>query len=58
MDLILPGLLMSLFQASQQQSTISSSDWNTMLESQLSRMYCQMFSTGLSSGERGGVLSR
>ena len=33
---------------------ICSSDWKTKLDSQLSRMNCQMFSVGLSSGERGG----
>ena len=43
---------MSLFQASQQEVMICSSDWKTKLDSQLSRMNCQMFSVGLSSGER------
>src|SRR5229473_7373442 len=33
---------------------MSSYDWKTRLESQLSRMNCQMFSTGLSSGDFGG----
>ena len=54
MDMIVHGCSMRLFQASALRSTISSKDLKTRLESQLSRRYCQMFSTGLSSGERGG----
>ena len=45
---------MSLFHASQQSSTIFSWEVNTRLESQLSRMNCQIFSTGLSSGHFAG----
>ena len=58
MEVILLGRSMRLFQALQQQSRISRSEWKTMLESQFSRSYCQMFSTGLSSGERGGSETR
>src|SRR3984893_18956646 len=43
-----------LFQAWQQWSRMSSEDLKMRLDSQLSRMYCQMFSTGLSSGDLGG----
>ena len=45
---------MSLFQASQHRATISSYDLKVRLDNQLSRMNCQMFSTGFSSGDRGG----
>src|SRR5215467_1171786 len=45
---------MSLFQASQQWSTRSSYDLKIRFESQLSRMNCHTFSTGLSSGHLGG----
>ncbi len=45
---------MSLFQASQHRATMSSYDLKTRLDSQLSRMNCQMFSTGFSSGDLGG----
>ena len=45
---------MRLFHASQQVATMSSYELKTLLESQLSRMNCQMFSTGLSSGALGG----
>ena len=45
---------MSLFQASEHMLTISSSDLKMRLLSQLSRMNCHMFSTGLSSGDLGG----
>ncbi len=44
---------MSLFQASQHRATISSYDLKTRLDSQLSRMNSQMFSTGFSSGDLG-----
>src|SRR5205823_3362816 len=37
---------------------MSATDVNTRLESQLSRRYCQTFSTGLSSGDFGGSGSR
>ena len=36
---------------------MSSEDLKTRFESQFSRMNCQTFSTGLSSGERGGSRS-
>ena len=45
---------MSLFQASQHRVTMSSYDLKILLDNQLSRMNCQMFSTGFSSGDRGG----
>ena len=41
---------MSLFQASQQWSTMSSKDLKIRFESQLSHMNCQTFSCGFSSG--------
>ena len=41
------GWSTSLFQASQQWPTRSSPDWKMRFESQLSRMNCQMFSTGM-----------
>ena len=53
-DMIFHGLSMSLFQASEHMLTISSSDLKMRLLSQLSRMNCHMFSTGLSSGDLGG----
>ena len=54
MDMIFHGWSMSLFQAWQQMATISSYDLKIRLDSQLSRMNCQMFSTGFSSGALGG----
>ncbi len=45
---------MSLFQAWRHRARISSYDLKTRLDSQLSRMNCQMFSTGFSSGALGG----
>ena len=45
---------MSLFHASQQWSTMLSQEVKSRLESQLSRMNCQMFSTGFSSGHLAG----
>ena len=45
---------MSLFQASQQWSTMSSKDLKIRFESQLSRMNCQTFSCGFSSGHFAG----
>jgi hypothetical protein len=45
----------SLFQASQQWSTSSSYDLKIRFESQLSRMNCHTFSTGLSSGHLGAA---
>ena len=54
MDMIFHGWSMSLFQASQHRARISSCDLKTRLDNQLSRMNCQMFSTGLSSGDLGG----
>ena len=50
MDMIVQGRSTSLFQASQQWSTMSSYDVKTRFDSQLSRMNCQTFSTGLSFG--------
>jgi hypothetical protein len=52
--MIRQGWSTSLFQASQQWSTMSSKDLKTRFESQLSRMNCQMFSCGLSSGHLDG----
>src|SRR5829696_2549163 len=54
MDMMVQGRSVSLFQAPQQWSTRSVSDANTRFESQLSRMNCQTFSAGLSSGHLGG----
>ena len=45
---------MSLFQASQQWSTMSSKDLKIRFESQFSRMNCQTFSCGFSSGHLAG----
>ena len=58
MDIMRHGWSMSLFQAWQQWATMSSYDLNTRFEIQLSRMNCQTFSTGFSSGDRGGSGSR
>src|SRR5207302_4467937 len=44
MDMMVQGWSTSLFQAWQQWSRMSWWDWNIRLESQLSRMNCQMFS--------------
>jgi hypothetical protein len=38
----------------QQWSTMSSKDLKTRFDNQFALMNCQMFSWGLSSGERGG----
>jgi hypothetical protein len=54
MDMIFQGCSINLFQASQLSVTMSSCDLKTLFDNQLSRMNCQMFSTGLSSGDRGG----
>jgi len=43
---------LSLSRASKQWSTMSSTDLKTRVESQFSRMNCQMFSCGLSSEHR------
>lgn len=48
------GWSTSLFQASQQWSTMLSWEVKTRFDSQLSRMNCQTFSTGFSSGHLGG----
>lgn len=48
------GWSMSWFQAWQQISTMSSYVRKIRFDSQVLRMNCQTFSTGLSSGERGG----
>src|ERR1700748_2191880 len=53
-DMMVHGCAMSLFQASQQWSTMLVYDRKTRFDSQFPRMYCQMFSTGLSSGHFGG----
>src|SRR3984893_3901925 len=50
MEMIFQGMSMSLFQAKQQWSKMSSQDLKTRFESQLSRMNCQMFSTGFELG--------
>ena len=54
MDMIFHGWSISLFQDSQDISTISSYDLKIRFDSQLSRMNCQMFSTGFNSGALGG----
>ena len=57
---------MSLVQASQHMATIPSYNLTVLFESQLTRMNCQMFSTGFNSGDLvvksrsvmlGGVIS-
>lgn len=48
------GWLMSWFLAWQQISTMSSYVRKILFDSQVLRMNCQTFSTGLSSGDRGG----
>ena len=53
--MIRQGCSTSLLQGSQQWSTISSSEPNTGFASPLSRMNCQMFSCGLSSGLFEGI---
>jgi hypothetical protein len=53
-DLMTSGAAVSLFQASHAASMISSQVSKTLFENQLARRYCQMFSTGFSSGERDG----
>ena len=58
MDMMVHGWSMSLFQASQQSATISSYELKILFDNQLSRMNCQTFSTGFSSGDRGGSGSR
>jgi SAM-dependent methyltransferase len=54
MDMMRQSCSVSLFQASQQWSTMSSWEVKTRSGSPLSRMNRQRFSTGSSSGERGG----
>ena len=53
-DMIVHVRSISLFQASDEIATISSYDLKMRLLSQLSRMYCHIFSTGFSSGDLGG----
>jgi hypothetical protein len=48
------GWFISLLHASQQWLTMSSKDLKIRFESQLSRMNCQMFSCGFSSGHFAG----
>jgi hypothetical protein len=48
------GWSVSLFQAAQQWLRISPYEAKTRFEIQFSRRNCQTFSTGLSSGDRGG----
>jgi hypothetical protein len=48
------GVAVTLFQASQAASMMSSKVSKTRFESQLTRKYCQIFSTGFSSGAREG----
>jgi len=52
--MIFHGLSMSLFHAAQQRVTMSPWSLKMRLESELSVMSCQKFSTGFSSGERSG----
>jgi hypothetical protein len=53
MDMMRHGWWMSLFHASQQWSRMSGQDLKTWMESLFSRMNCQKFSVGLSSGHFG-----
>ena len=55
MDMIYQGFSINLFQASQMSVTMLSCYLKALFDNQLSRMNCQMFSTGLSSGDRGGT---
>jgi hypothetical protein len=55
MDMIFHGWSMSLFQAPQQWSRMSSKDRKILFESQLSRMNCQTFSCGFNSGHLGAA---
>jgi hypothetical protein len=55
MDMIFQGWSMRLFLVSQQSATISSWDPHILLDKQLSRMNCQMVSTGFNSGARSGI---
>jgi hypothetical protein len=48
------GWSISLFQAKQQWSRMSSQDLKILLDSQLPRIHCQTFSAGLSPGHLGG----
>src|SRR5262249_54620922 len=54
MHMIFQGWSMSVFQAYQQWSTISSKDLKIRFDNQFCRMNCQIFSWPLSSGARGG----
>jgi len=54
MDRMRQGWLTRSFQAAQQGATTSSQPSKTRFESELWRVNCQRFSTGLSVGERGG----
>src|SRR5215212_3110689 len=54
MEVMVLGFARRLRQASQAASTMAPWVSNTRFESQFWRRYCQMFSTGLSSGAREG----
>src|SRR5215213_3579959 len=54
MDMMSQGRSVSLFHASQQWSRMSPEEAKIRFEIQLSRMYCQMFSTGFNSGALAG----
>ncbi len=54
MDVMVAGCARRFCQASQAASTTASEVSKTRAESQVWRRYCQMFSTGFSSGARDG----
>ena len=54
MEVVCSCFLVGLFQAWQQDCTMSSQVSKMVLESQLSRRNCQMFSTGFNAGHFGG----
>ena len=58
MVMMCQGWSASLFQAAQQWSRRSLYDVKMRFESQFSRMNCQMFSTGFSSGHLDGSATR
>src|SRR5215204_398066 len=58
MEVMVLGFARRLRQASQAASTMASWLSKTRFESQFWRRYCQMFSTGLSSGAREGRKTR
>jgi|TARA_B110000196_G_scaffold213666_1_gene183270 hypothetical protein len=54
MDMIFQGCSINFFQASQRSVLMSSCDLKALFDNQFARMNGQIFSTGLSAGDRGG----